>query len=138
VYKNIGGHTYEATYSGPIGSVITPHLSGMAENKHLSFASSLCGACSSVCPVKINIHNLLLKNRQQSVEEGFSDKEEQRAITLWLHGMKRRWVWDLAPVAAKNWVLSRLLGQTGWSKRREAVQIAPKSFKQLWKARKPA
>lgn len=136
VYKNIGGHTYEATYSGPIGSVITPHLSGLQENKHLSYASSLCGACSSVCPVKINIHNILLKNRQQSVQAGYTDKEEQRAITLWLHGMKHRWLWDMAPVSGKNWVLSRLLGQTGWSKRREAVQIAPKSFKQLWKARK--
>ncbi|TGE26319.1 LutB/LldF family L-lactate oxidation iron-sulfur protein [Hymenobacter metallicola] len=138
VYKNIGGHTYEATYSGPIGSVITPHLSGLQENKHLSYASSLCGACSSVCPVKINIHNILLKNRQQSVQAGYTDKEEQRAITLWLHGMKHRWLWDMAPASGKNWVLSRLLGQTGWSKRREAVQIAPKSFKQLWKARKQA
>ncbi|UOQ73725.1 LutB/LldF family L-lactate oxidation iron-sulfur protein [Hymenobacter cellulosilyticus] len=136
VYKNIGGHTYEATYSGPIGSVITPHLSGLQENKHLSFASSLCGACSSVCPVKINIHNILLKNRQQSVQAGYSDKEEQRAIKLWLYGMKHRWLWDMAPVSGKNWVLSRLLGQTGWSKRREAVQVAPKTFRQLWKERK--
>ena len=62
--------------------------------------------------------------------------EERRAISLWLHGMKRRWVWDLAPAAAKNWVLSRLLGQVGWSKRRDAVQVAPKTFRQLWKARK--
>ncbi|PJJ48659.1 LutB/LldF family L-lactate oxidation iron-sulfur protein [Hymenobacter chitinivorans] len=136
VYKNIGGHTYEATYSGPIGSVITPHLSGLEENKHLSFASSLCGACSSVCPVKINIHNILLKNRQQSVQAGYSDKEEQRAIKLWLYGMKHRWLWDMAPVSGKNWVLSRLLGQTGWSKRREAVQVAPKTFRQLWKERR--
>ncbi|WP_188557949.1 LutB/LldF family L-lactate oxidation iron-sulfur protein [Hymenobacter glacieicola] len=136
VYKNIGGHTYEATYSGPIGSVITPHLSGMAENKHLSYASSLCGACTSVCPVKIPIHNILLKNRQQSVQEGFTDKEERRAISLWLHGMKHRWVWDLAPASAKNWVLSRLLGEVGWSKRRDAVQVAPKTFRQLWKERK--
>ncbi|RFP66302.1 iron-sulfur cluster-binding protein [Hymenobacter lapidiphilus] len=136
VYKNIGGHSYEATYSGPIGSVITPHLSGLEENKHLSLASSLCGACTSVCPVKIPIHNLLLKNRQQSVQAGYTDPEERRAIGLWLHGMKHRWVWDLAPAAAKNWVLSRLLGQVGWSKRRDAVQVAPKTFRQLWKARK--
>ncbi|SHI32716.1 L-lactate dehydrogenase complex protein LldF [Hymenobacter daecheongensis DSM 21074] len=135
VYKNIGGHTYETTYSGPIGSVISPHLSGLAENKHLSYASSLCGACTSVCPVKINIHNLLLKNRQQAVREGFTDKEERRAVALWLYGMKHRWVWDMAPVAGKNWVLSRLLGEVGWNKRRDALQTAPKSFRQLWKAR---
>ncbi|KAA9331491.1 iron-sulfur cluster-binding protein [Hymenobacter busanensis] len=135
VYKNIGGHTYETTYSGPIGSVITPHLDGMADNKHLSYASSLCGACSSVCPVKIPIHNILLLNRQQAVKEHLTDKEEQRAIRLWLYGMKHRWLWGMAPVAGKNWVLSRLLGEVGWSKRRDAVQVAPKSFRQLWKER---
>ncbi|GAA4002209.1 LutB/LldF family L-lactate oxidation iron-sulfur protein [Hymenobacter fastidiosus] len=135
VYKNIGGHTYETTYSGPIGSVISPHLSGMADNKHLSYASSLCGACTSVCPVKINIHNLLLKNRQQAVQEGFTEKEERLAVGVWQYSMKHRWMWDAAPVAGKNWVLSRLLGEVGWSKRRDALQTASKSFRQLWKAR---
>ena len=51
VYKNIGGHTYEATYSGPIGAVITPHLKKMDDWKHLSYASSLCGNCTEVCAV---------------------------------------------------------------------------------------
>ena len=83
VYKNIGGHTYETTYSGPIGSVISPHYEGMAENKHLSYASSLCGACTSVCPVKINLHNLLLLNRQQSVAEGHVDKQEKLTFRVW-------------------------------------------------------
>ncbi|HEY6062540.1 MAG TPA: lactate utilization protein B, partial [Chitinophagaceae bacterium] len=58
VYKNIGGHAYESTYSGPIGSVITPHLKAMDEWKHLSYASSLCGNCTEVCAVKINLHEL--------------------------------------------------------------------------------
>ena len=70
VYKNIGGHTYGATYSGPIGSVITPHLKKMEEWKHLSYASSLCGNCTEVCAVKINLHELLLENRNEAVEEG--------------------------------------------------------------------
>ncbi|HEX6848296.1 MAG TPA: LutB/LldF family L-lactate oxidation iron-sulfur protein, partial [Chitinophagaceae bacterium] len=70
VYKNIGGHSYEATYSGPIGSVITPHLNGMKEWKHLSYASSLCGNCTEVCAVKINLHELLLENRHEAVDEG--------------------------------------------------------------------
>ena len=63
VYKNIGGHTYNTTYSGPIGSVITPHLRGMEEFIHFSFASSLCGSCTQVCPVNIPLHELLLYNR---------------------------------------------------------------------------
>jgi L-lactate dehydrogenase complex protein LldF len=135
VYKNIGGHTYEATYSGPIGSVITPHLAGFEDNKHLSYASSLCGACSSVCPVRIPIHNILLLNRQQTVRENLNEKEEERGVKLWLYGMKHRWTWSIAPHGAKRWVLDRLLGQTGWSKRREAVKLAPKSFRELWKER---
>ena len=136
VYKNIGGHTYETTYSGPIGSVISPHLSGLAENKHLSYASSLCGACTSVCPVKINIHNLLLKNRQQSVQEGLEEREERRAIYFWKRAMLSRRLLNLLPARAKNWALFRMLTLVGWSKRREALEVAPKSFNKLWRERK--
>ncbi|GGG12262.1 LutB/LldF family L-lactate oxidation iron-sulfur protein [Pontibacter amylolyticus] len=134
VYKNIGGHTYESTYSGPIGSVITPHYNGMAENKHLSFASSLCGACTSVCPVKINIHNLLLLNRRQSVEQGYTEKSERTTFKLWLKAMKSRKLLNMAPAGVKNFVLKQVLKDT-WSKRREPLQVAPKSFNQLWKER---
>lgn len=134
VYKNIGGHTYESTYSGPIGSVITPHYNGMAENKHLSFASSLCGACTSVCPVKINIHNLLLLNRRQSVEQGFAEKNERTTFKLWLKAMKSRKLLNMAPAGVKNFVLKQVLKDT-WSKRREPIKVAPKSFNQLWKER---
>ncbi|MBW3127931.1 LutB/LldF family L-lactate oxidation iron-sulfur protein [Hymenobacter profundi] len=136
VYKNIGGHTYETTYSGPIGSVISPHLSGLAENKHLSYASSLCGACTSVCPVKINIHNLLLKNRQQSVQEGMADSEETRAIYFWKLAMLNRRLLNLLPARAKNWALFRMLTLVGWNKRREALEVAPKSFNKLWRERR--
>jgi L-lactate dehydrogenase complex protein LldF len=132
VYKNIGGHTYETTYSGPIGSVIEPHMSGMAENKHLSFASSLCGACTSVCPVKINLHNLLLLNRKQSVDEGLVEKQERYVMKFWEYGMKHPKMLDMVPAGLKNFVL-RKVQQDTWSKRREPLQVAPKSFRQLWK-----
>jgi L-lactate dehydrogenase complex protein LldF len=136
VYKNIGGHTYETTYSGPIGSVITPHLSGLPEHKHLSYASSLCGACTSVCPVRINLHNLLLLNRQQSVREGYAPLEERAAIGVWRWSMQHRWALDLLPAGLKDWSMARLLGQVGWSKRRAALAVAPQSFRQLWQARR--
>ncbi len=135
VYKNIGGHTYETTYSGPIGSVITPHLSGMAENKHLSFASSLCGACTSVCPVKINIHNLLLLNRKQSVDQGLADKQEKLAFKYWTKAMKNRKLLNLAPAGIKNFVVKNFTKDT-WGKRREPVHFPPKTFNQMWKERK--
>src|SRR6195952_4189689 len=83
VYKNIGGHAYGATYSGPIGSVITPHLQGMEDFKHLSYASSLCGNCTEVCAVKINLHELLLENRKESVEEGHTTFAERTAWKMW-------------------------------------------------------
>src|SRR6478735_3384813 len=83
VYKNIGGHTYGTTYSGPIGSVITPHFRGMDEYKHLSYASSLCGNCTEVCAVKINLHELLLENRHEAVEEGDSAFAERIAWKAW-------------------------------------------------------
>jgi len=67
IFKNIGGHTYGTTYQGPIGSVITPHLRGLQNWKHLSAASSLCGACSEACPVKIDLHHHLLQNRRNAV-----------------------------------------------------------------------
>jgi L-lactate dehydrogenase complex protein LldF len=63
VYQTVGGHTYHTTYQGPIGAVITPHLKKMKEWNHLTYASSLCGACTDACPVNINLHHLLLENR---------------------------------------------------------------------------
>lgn len=83
VYKNIGGHAYDATYSGPIGSVITPHLKEMDDYKHLSNASSLCGNCTEVCPVRINLHELLLENRHESVEFGLAPFAEKMAWKVW-------------------------------------------------------
>jgi len=57
IFNNIGGHSYGTTYQGPIGSVITPHLRGLQDWKHLSYSSSLCGACTETCPVKIDLHH---------------------------------------------------------------------------------
>ena len=70
VYKAVGGHTYHTAYPGPIGAVITPHLKGIKEWNHLSFASTLCGACTDVCPVKIPLHHMLLHNRKEAIERG--------------------------------------------------------------------
>lgn len=132
VYKNIGGHTYDSTYSGPIGSVITPHLEGMDKFKHLSHASSLCGACTSVCPVRIDLHNLLLLNRKQSVDEGFNDKIEKIGFDLWVKAMKNRRLLNLAGGWMKN-AGFRFLFKDTWGRRRETPILPPRSFNQLWK-----
>ncbi len=66
IFKNVGGFTYGTTYQGPIGSVITPHLRGLVDWNHLAGASSLCGACTDACPVRIDIHHHLLHNRRNA------------------------------------------------------------------------
>ncbi|KGR87206.1 LutB/LldF family L-lactate oxidation iron-sulfur protein [Lysinibacillus odysseyi] len=68
VYRQIGGHSYGSIYSGPIGAVLSPLLGGYDDYKELPYASTLCGACTDVCPVKIPLHQLLLKHREVIVE----------------------------------------------------------------------
>lgn len=137
VYKNIGGHTYNTTYSGPIGSIITPHYAGMEKFKHLSYASSLCGACATVCPVRIDIPKQLLLNRHQSIREKLPSRGERMGFSLWKRGMKKRRRMNMLGAGVKNMALKRFFKNT-WGKRRENVVVAPKSFNQLWKERQKA
>jgi len=69
VYRHVGGHSYGSIYSGPIGAVLSPLLGGYDDYKELPYASTLCGACTEVCPVKIPLHELLHKHRQVIVEK---------------------------------------------------------------------
>jgi L-lactate dehydrogenase complex protein LldF len=133
IYKNIGGHAYETTYSGPIGSVITPHLRGMHDYKHLSFASSLCGNCTAVCPVKINLHELLLENRRASVVAGESNYSEEFAWKLWKQASLNRLLMNQGNSTIKNWVVNKIF--KGWSKQRAPLNFPNKTFNQLWKER---
>ena len=131
VYKNIGGHTYGATYSGPIGSVITPHLKDMGEWKHLSYASSLCGNCTEVCAVKINLHELLLENRHESVESGYGTFTEKMAWKMWKQGMlHRRWM-NIANGKIKNKLVNSLM--KSWTAHRGKLDFPQKTFNQLWR-----
>jgi L-lactate dehydrogenase complex protein LldF len=131
VYKNIGGHAYAATYSGPIGSVITPHLKEMGEWKHLSYASSLCGNCTEVCAVKINLHELLLENRHEAVESKHSSFAERTGWKMWKQGMLRRKWMNMANSSIKNWVVNSLV--KGWKDHRGDLEFPAKSFNQRWK-----
>ncbi len=133
IYKNIGGHAYGATYSGPIGSVITPNLQGMENFKHLSFASSLCGNCTAVCAVKINLHELLLDNRKESVEEGFTSFAERAAWKIWKIASLNRSMMNLGNGAIKNKVVNGLF--TEWKKNRADLNFSQKTFNQMWKER---
>lgn len=135
VYKNIGGHSYETTYSGPIGSIITPHFRGMQEFKHLSYASSLCGKCSEVCPVKIDIHKMLLLNRRDAAAAHENSKTEEIGWRLWKKAMQKRSLMDMAGGRMKNFFL-RSFFKKSWGKYRSMPEIAPKSFARQWEERK--
>ena len=132
VYKNIGGYTYDTTYSGPIGSVITPHLKDMNEYKHLSFASSLCGQCTEVCPVKIPLHELLLLNRADAVKEGWTLPSERFMMKTANRFLKKRSLLDMTSGSTKNLVLKYFFKKQ-LGPRRTMPVLAKKSFSELWK-----
>lgn len=132
IYQNIGGHTYDTTYSGPIGSLISPHLSGMKEFKHLSYASSLCGKCTEVCPVGIDIQKQLLLNRRDSVQEKLATPMEQRAWKGFTYFIKKRKFIDLFGGKFKNFILRNFF-KKAWGNNRELPHLADKSFAQQWK-----
>jgi L-lactate dehydrogenase complex protein LldF len=88
VYRQVGGHAYGWVYGGPIGAVLTPLFRGQAEGGELSQASSLCGACDDICPVKIPLHDLLLRLRQQRADVGEAPWRERAAANAWA------WAWS--------------------------------------------
>jgi len=132
VYRTIGGHTYQTTYQGPIGSVITPHLKPMGEWQHLSYASSLCAACTSVCPVKIDLHTLLLENRWEACAN-------HQTGMLWRFGLKF-WAFFFSKRSRLNFF--RRIGRIKLpiirpflphGLRKRVPQIPAKTFSTLWK-----
>lgn len=134
VYKNIGGHTYNATYSGPIGAVITPYLKGMKAYNHLSYASTLCGNCTEICPVRINLHELLLDNRHTAVSEEKGLDREKLAWKMWKRAILSRKVMNLSSGKTKNFVIQKLFSGS-WGRNREIPVFPQKSFNQIWKDR---
>ena len=131
VYRNIGGHAYGTVYSGPIGAVISPHLLGkLDEYKHLSFASTLCGKCTEVCPVGIDLHHQLLQNRRLSVKSGLTTRPERWAMWAYKFGMKKRRRLDMFSGKTKNVLFRRFFGKA-WGEGRVMPTVAPASYSGL-------
>jgi len=128
VYRTIGGHSYNTTYQGPIGSVITPHLKNFVTWNHLSSASSLCGACTQVCPVGIDIHHMLLKNRMKS-EPSFV---WNIFMKIWANIMSKRPFLNFAAnvVSPFQNIFTKLLPSRI---QKRIPEISKKSFAELWK-----
>jgi L-lactate dehydrogenase complex protein LldF len=134
IYRNVGGYTYDATYSGPIGSVITPFFKGLKEYNHLSSACSVCGKCTEVCPVKIPLHHMLLINRRDAVRAGAGG-------FVWNQGMKgfefafsKRSRLDLFGGKTKN--AFTLLSAKALGEKKQIPKLADQSFSKQWTNKK--
>ena len=146
VYRKVGGHAYGWVYPGPIGSVVTPVMVGLPQAKALPFASTLCGACRDVCPLKINIPRMLLKLRSQVTEGEPSQRKvsrlERLLFKLW--GLTVSSERTLALVRGVSALLQRPLTRNGrmrriplppfsrWTRNRDFPGLARRSFHQVW------
>ena len=141
VFRAIGGLSYGTTYQGPVGSVITPHLRGLQDWKHLSGASSLCGACTDTCPVKIDLHHHLLHNRRNAARErGGVERWVWRAFSFvmrrpFLYGMGMRVARLVRPLHAALLEGGVLDPVRAWTASRELPELAEETFRERWKRR---
>jgi L-lactate dehydrogenase complex protein LldF len=134
VYQQIGGHAYGSVYPGPIGSVITPQLIGIEKATQLPYASSLCGACREVCPVKIDIPRLLLHLRSEiSSGHKTGHTKERLAFKFWAMIMTRPWLYEKTARAGRlfqRWFKPPL---KAWTKGRDLRPIEAESFREQWR-----
>jgi L-lactate dehydrogenase complex protein LldF len=145
VYRKIGGHNYPWVYSGPIGAIITPQFHGTERDSWLPFASSLCGACAEVCPVKIDIPKLLLELRSDVAQKNSSAMERMAyGVFAWMmtHPAVYRAAGKLAALFAPRgprWIRKLPFAPApirGWLQERDLPPPAQKSFRQQWRERK--
>jgi L-lactate dehydrogenase complex protein LldF len=147
VYRKIGGHAYGWVYSGPIGALVTPEFAGIAKARELPFASSLCGACREVCPVRINIPDLLLhlrgKAQTSPAASSGAPRGERLSMRLWAWAMKRPHVYSLGARLARwgqrfwsrgGWIRKApVFPMSRWTEQRDFPALAPQPFRERWK-----
>ncbi|WP_279791076.1 lactate utilization protein B [Rothia sp. RSM292] len=158
VYERAGGHAYGSTYPGPIGAILSPQLSGIeaAENNSLPYASSLCGACYEVCPVKINFPEVLVHLRAKDVEskhavrefEGNKKSPFSQMDGMMLGAKKLFTSGKMMSIAERGLPMSRLISGRkhkitavpgivgGWTAYRDIPEPPKESFRNWWKKEK--
>lgn len=139
VFERTGGHAYGSEYSGPIGAVITPLYRGLRQAGDLPFASSLCGACGEVCPVKIDLPGLLLELRARVVHERGASRSERLFVRLWSTVMQHPAMLPFAGKTAR--AIQRLAKRhlfplpypfSRWTISRDLPPPPPRAFRDRW------
>lgn len=142
VYQKIGGHSYGWVYPGPMGSVLTPSYAGIEKTLDLPQASTLCGECHVVCPVKIPLPDLLRKLREKQVERHLRPFHERLGLTVWAYFAKRptlyRWatkigVRFLRMLGGSKKSISSLPFGGGWTDYREMPAPSGKTFREMYR-----
>lgn len=151
VYRKVGGHSYGWVYPGPIGSIVSPVLTGLKDGSRLPAASTLCGACHEACPVKINIPRMLLELRSQTAEgkpdpsQRDSSASERIVWRAWRNGMMKRsrfnlasklGRWFTAPMNRNGWMSKAPPPISGWTRSRDFPAPAKETFAQKFAKRK--
>jgi L-lactate dehydrogenase complex protein LldF len=145
VYQNIGGHAYGWVYPGPMGSILTPLLGGLEASPDLPNASTFCGACAAVCPVKIPLPDLLRKLREKQMELGMKSRRETFMLKAWAWLALHPRIYALATtigvrilgmMGGKEKVLHRLPGAGGWTDGRDFPVPAGMTFREMYRKEK--
>lgn len=144
VYQQVGGHAYGSVYPGPVGAVLMPALGGLHQWHDLPQASSLCGACREVCPVRIDIPRMLLELRDKTTKQGLTPGWVTFGLSVFRHLATRPALFRRAQAVA-SWVTRRrakdgwiswMPGHMArWSEKRDLPAFAPKTFQQRWRER---
>ena len=142
VYERTGGHAYESVYPGPIGAILTPQLHGLGKAGSLPYASSLCGACYEVCPVKIDIPKVLVHLRGRVVSETPQPRAERLAMRAlaWVFRSERRFALAqrLGRLGGRLFVrdgITRLPGLREWTRTRDLPPVSNQPFRDWWASR---